>query len=127
MSCVRAFFRAVIGLYAPFVPFITEELWQKIYREYEGGETLHLTRYPDVKSEYDTDVSQMDIAFNLLKDVRTLRTERKVGNGAILETLTIPSDTPEILRGLIKSAARANEIVLGDGVDFVVMPNDAQK
>ena len=119
--------RAVIGLYAPFVPFITEELWQKIYREYEGGETLHLTRYPDVKSEYDTDVSQMDIALNLLKDVRTLRTERKVGNGAKLETLTIPSDTPEILRGLIKSAARANEIVLGDGVDFVVMPNDAQK
>ena len=119
--------RAVIGLYAPFVPFITEELWQKIYREYEGGETLHLTRYPDVKSEYDTDVSQMDIALNLLKDVRTLRTERKVGNGAKLETLTIPSDTPEILRGMIKSAARANEIVLGDGVDFVVMPNDAQK
>jgi hypothetical protein len=52
-----------------------------------------------------------------------LRTDRKVGNGAKLETLTIPSDTPDVLHGLIKSAARANEIILGDALDFVVMQN----
>ena len=118
--------RAIIGLYAPFIPFITEELWQKIYKQYEGGETLHLTQYPTTKEEYDTDVEQMNIALEILKNVRGLRTERKVGNGAKLETLTIPSDTPEILHGLIKSAARANEIILGDGIDFVVMQNNEQ-
>jgi len=112
--------RAIIGLYAPFVPFITEELWQKIYQDSEGGETLHLTQYPDVDATRETDVSQMQIALDILKTVRGLRTERKVGNGAKLETLTIPSDTPDALHGVIKSAARANEIVLGDTVDFVV-------
>jgi len=116
--------RNIIGLYAPFVPFITEELWQKIYKEYEGGETLHLTAYPEVKDEYDTDVTQMNIALDILKTVRGLRTDRKVGNGAKLETLTIPSDTPEILHGLIKSAARANEIVLGKEIDFVIAKNN---
>lgn len=116
--------RAIIGLYAPFIPFITEELWQKIYKQYEGGETLHLTAYPDVKEEYNTDVEQMDIALEILKNVRGLRTDRKVGNGAKLETLTIPADTPEILHGLIKSAARANEIVLGTETDFVVAQNN---
>lgn len=118
--------RNIIGLYAPFIPFITEELWQKIYKDYEGGETLHLTSYPDVHAEYDTDVSQMNIALDILKNVRGLRTDRKIGNGAKLESLTIPSDTPEILHGLIKSAARANEIVLGTEIDFVVMPNNGQ-
>lgn len=118
--------RAIIGLYAPFIPFVTEELWQKIYKDFEGGETLHLTQYPIVKDEYDTDVSQMNIALDILKNVRGLRTDRKVGNGAKLETLTIPSDTPEILHGLIKSAARANEIVLGKDIDFVVAQNNAQ-
>ncbi len=112
--------RAIIGLYAPFIPFLTEELWQKIYQPFEGGETLHLTAYPSVMPEYDTDVSQMNIALEMLKNIRGLRTDRKVGNGAKLETLTIPSDTPDALHGLIKSAARANEIVLGDGLDFVV-------
>ena len=112
--------RAVIGLYAPFIPFLTEELWQKIYQQHEGGKTLHLTAYPAVESARDTDVSQMQIALDLLKSVRGMRTEQKIGNGAKLETLTIPSDVPEILYGVIKSAARANEIVCGDKLDFIV-------
>ena len=116
--------RAIIGLYAPFVPFVTEELWQKIYKEYEGGKTLHLTAYPETADEYNTDVSQMQIALDILKTVRGLRTERKIGNGAKLALLTIPSDTPDILHGLIKSAARANEIALGDKIDFVILQND---
>ena len=119
--------RAIIGLYAPFIPFVTEELWQKIYKDYEGGETLHLTQYPEVKSEYDTDVSQMQAALDILKTVRGLRTEHKIGNGAKLETLTIPADTNPVLHGLIKSAARANNIVLGDTIDFVVAENTESK
>jgi len=118
--------RAIIGLYAPFIPFITEELWQKIYKDVEGGETLHLTQYPDVNPEYETDVAKMDVALEILKNVRGLRTERKIGNGAKLESLTIPRDTDIVLHGLIKSAARANEIVLGDAVDFVVAENKSE-
>lgn len=115
--------RAIIGMYAPFIPFLTEELWQKIYQDAEGGETLHLTQYPAFCPEYETDVADMQIALDILKNIRGLRTERKVGNGAKLETLTIPSDTPKSLHGVIKSAARANEIVLGDAIDFVVLQN----
>jgi len=115
--------RAIIGMYAPFIPFLTEELWQKIYQDAEGGQTLHLTKYPDVVPEYETNVDDMQIALDILKNIRGLRTERKVGNGAKLETLTIPRTTPASLHGVIKSAARANEIVLGDTIDFVVMQN----
>lgn len=118
--------RAVIGMYAPFIPFQTEELWQKIYQPYESGQTLHLTAYPSVDAARDTDVSEMQIALDILHTVRGLRTERKVGNGAKLETLTIPSATPMALHGVIKSAARANEIVLGDSVDFVVAAPQAK-
>ncbi len=119
--------RAIIGLYAPFIPFTTEELWQKIYRNYEGGETLHLTAYPEFNAAYETDVADMQIALDILKTVRGLRTDRKVGNGAKLETLTIPASTPTALHELIKSAARASDIVLGDGVDFVVAVNTQVK
>ena len=112
--------RAIIGMYAPFIPFQTEELWQQIYKPFEGGETLHLTAFPAPAAARDTDVSEMQIALDILKTVRTMRTERKIGNGAKLETLTIPADTPSGLHGVIKSAARANEIILGDTIDFIV-------
>ena len=118
--------RAIIGLYAPFIPFLTEELWQQIYKPAEGGETLHLTAYPDVIPEYNTDVSMMDIALEILKNIRGMRTERKIGNGAKLETLVIPSDVPTVLHGLIKSAARANDIQVGDTLDFIVAQNNIQ-
>ena len=104
---------------------LLREVWD--YKEYEGGETLHLTQYPEVNAEYDIDVSQMQTALDILKTVRGLRTDRKIGNGAKLETLTIPSDTNPELHGLIKSAARANNIVLGNNVDFVVAENTEGK
>lgn len=119
--------RAIIGMYAPFIPFQTEELWQQIYKQYEGGETLHLTAFPDTDAARDTDVSQMQIALDILKNVRSLRTERKVGNGAKLASLTIPAQTPEQLHGVIKSAARANAVVLGDTIDFVVAVPESSK
>ena len=115
--------RAVIGLYAPFIPFLTEELWQQVYQPFEGGETLHLTDYPSVCDEYETDVSDMQYAIDAVHAVRGLRTERKVGNGAKLETLTVSRDVPMGLYELIKSAARANNIIAGDAVDFVVAEN----
>ena len=64
----------------------------------------------------------MQIALDVLKTVRGLRTERKVGNGAKLATLTMPADVPAELHGVIKSAARA--VILGDSIDFVVAQNN---
>ncbi len=118
--------RNIIGLYAPFIPFLTEELWQRVYQPYEGGKTLHRTDYPAVREEYNTDVADMKYAIDTVHDVRGLRTERKVGNGAKLETLTVKRDVPASLYELIKSAARANNIVVGDSVDFVVAPQEAK-
>ncbi|MBQ6736158.1 MAG: valine--tRNA ligase [Alphaproteobacteria bacterium] len=112
--------RGIIGLYAPFIPFLTEELWQQVYQPYEGGKTLHRTEYPHEMDEYNTDVADMQYAIDTVHAVRGLRTERKIGNGAKLETLTVSRDVPESLYELIKSAARANNIVVGDSVDFVV-------
>jgi len=114
--------RAILGLYAPFVPFITEELYQKIYAD--DTKTLHLTEYPVVVSERDTDVSEMNIALEVIKAVRTLRTERKIGNGAKLEKVITNFDIPEILHGVILSGTRSDSIEVdlsqAEKVDIIV-------
>jgi valyl-tRNA synthetase len=110
--------RAVLGLYAPFIPFLTEELYQKIYAD--ETKTLHLTEYPDVNPEWEFDVKEMQIALDILKTVRGLRTDRKIGNGAKLASVSVPAGTPTSLFGVIKSGARAEAIEFGEAVDFVV-------
>lgn len=114
--------RSVLGLYAPIIPFLTEELWQKIYKDSEGGQTLHLTQYPIIRNECETDVSQMQIALDILKTIRGMRTERKIGNGAKLSELLIDASVPEVLHGVIKSGARAEKIIIGPNTvtDFKV-------
>jgi len=128
--------RDIIGLYAPFIPFVTEELYQKIYkskvqspkstvgaygiRPDQSSQTLHLTEYPTVRVERDTDVSEMQAALDILHTVRGLRTDKKIGGGAKLELVTVPRGTPKNLFGLIKSGARAENIRVGDAVDIKV-------
>ncbi|MCL1891892.1 MAG: valine--tRNA ligase [Alphaproteobacteria bacterium] len=110
--------REIIGLYAPFVPFITEELYQKIYAD--ESKTLHLTEYPRVMPQRNTDVSEMQIALDILKRVRGLRTDYKIGNGAKLEKVILDRDIPAALHGVIKSGARSDAIEFGDRFDIIV-------
>jgi valyl-tRNA synthetase len=124
-SVLFAALRVIIALYAPFIPFLTEELWQKIYKDFENTgnnpkETIHLTPYPKFAPQWDFDVSEMQTALDILKAVRGLRTDRKIGNGAKLEKVIVPADTPQSLFGLIKSGARAENILPGDAIDFTV-------
>lgn len=111
--------RQIIGLYAPFIPFVTEELYQKIYYEKEGIETLHLTEYPETKSEWNTDVSEMDIALEVLKNVRKLRTEKQLGATTKLEKLILDKAIPENLYPVIISGARTDEIIIGEKFDII--------
>ena len=114
--------REIIGLYAPFVPFITEELYQKIYAD--ESKTLHLTQYPLFQKERDTDVSQMQTALDVLKRIRGLRTDYKLGNGAKLEKVILDFEIPKELNGVIKSGSRADSIESGDKFDIVVKQNE---
>jgi valyl-tRNA synthetase len=110
--------REIIGLYAPFVPFVTEELYQKIYAD--ETKTLHLTEYPKVLKERDTDVGGMRIALDVLRRVRGLRTDYKIGGGAKLEKVVLDSEIPALLHGVVKSGARADAVEVGNKFDIVV-------
>ncbi|MDR1691622.1 MAG: valine--tRNA ligase [Rickettsiales bacterium] len=103
--------REILGLYSIFIPFITEELYDKIYKPYEKTQTLHLTDYPTFKEERETDVSKMDIALDILKTVRKLRTDKQYGATAKLSKLIINGKIDNDLHGVLISGARADEIV----------------
>src|SRR5690606_2648628 len=64
----------------PFVPFVTEEIWQHIPHE---GETLMLARWPEAdESRYDgTAEDEMGLLMELIRGIRNIRAEYKVEPG----------------------------------------------
>ncbi len=113
--------RTVLSLYAPFLPFTTEELYQQIYRPYEGTVSLHVAGWPEVDAARVVDVPEMDVVGGILRAVRAARTEQRVSQTRQLASLTIDmggaSDdlqgTIRAMQASVQAVSRAVEVVYG--------------
>lgn len=66
-----------LRLLHPFMPFITEEIWQTLPHT---GETIMYAEYPEFKAEYDFPKAkeEMEVVMNAIKAIRTRRSEMNV-------------------------------------------------
>jgi valyl-tRNA synthetase len=124
--------RALLGLMAPFLPFVTEGLYQRIYRGAEKTVSLHLTAWPKPIADFDADaeIPEMELVLGLLHGVRSLRTKYGITQTAHLATVTIDvgaasDETKERIariEPIIIAVSRADEIVyaVADGIDAVL-------
>ena len=67
----------ILKLAHPFIPFITEEIWQALPHE---GEALMIERYPEYKSElsFPADEQNFEMVMTAIKAVRARRNEMNV-------------------------------------------------
>ena len=120
-----------LRLLHPFMPYITEELWQRLpgdkslHAAYAGAEpTVMLTAYPEGASDLIDEAaeSEMQAIIELISRVRNIRSEMNIKPA---ERITIVVASPdENLRRVFESArdqiarlVRASEISLGDRLD----------
>jgi valyl-tRNA synthetase len=112
-------YRVLLGLFAPFAPFLTEHMYQRFYRPHEDAVSLHLTRWPAADPRWVSDRSAVDQLAVILDATRVLRSGLRLGNSARLSQLIVqPHD--EAARALLdqiaeplRIAARADEVVRG--------------
>lgn len=66
-----------LRLLHPFMPFITEEIWQTLPH---NGDTIMYAEYPTFKAEYDFPEAreEMEVVMNGIKAIRTRRSEMNV-------------------------------------------------
>jgi valyl-tRNA synthetase len=124
--------RAVLGMFAPFAPFVTEHLYQELYRAHEDAVSLHLTRWPVPQPEWRTDRSLIDDMSTVLDQVRVLRSNLKLGSNARIATVVLQATTDDaqrIAQALaepLRVAARAEHVEFGEatvdsGVDGILV------
>jgi len=112
--------RVILSLYAPFVPFVTEELYQRIFREHEGTKSIHITKWPVAVSK-TTIPEDMLFLLEFSKSVRRLKTERKIKQTKRFERMEIEVDGQERKSQMervwpeIKCIARADKLNFGSG------------
>jgi valyl-tRNA synthetase len=132
---LRESFRVLLGLFAPFAPFVTEHMYQRFYVSLEGTPSLHLTRWPSADPAWRADsaaraaVDQLTI---ILDATRALRSGQRLGNSARLRSLTLQAHTAtaaallDEIAGPLRLAARADAVLRGEaghpsGVDGVTV------
>jgi valyl-tRNA synthetase len=112
-------FRVLLGLFAPFAPFVTERMYQQFYRPHEDAVSLHVTRWPVVDERWRGDRSAVDQLAVILDATRVLRSGQRLGNSARLSQLIVQAHgaRAEALLAQIaeplRVAARADAVVRG--------------
>jgi valyl-tRNA synthetase len=125
-------YRVLLGLFAPFAPFVTEHMYQRFYRAYEEPVSLHLTPWPVAGPGWASERSAVDQLAVILDATRVLRSGLRLGSSARLSQLIVQAHG-EAARTLLdqiaeplRIAARADAVVSGpaehpSGVDGITV------
>ncbi len=110
---------SVLKLLAPYLPYITDEIYQGLFRAWDGAASIHSAAWPTTHPAWIDGAAEETgkALLDLLRQVRRHKAERGISVGAALETLSInaqPALLPQLELALvdIRSATRAQHIML---------------
>ncbi len=82
--------RSILQLFAPFLPFITEEIYQHGFKDQEKEKSIHLAPWPQADHPLPEKLSRLgDAALAIVSAVRKFKSERKLSLKAGIKTLII--------------------------------------
>ncbi len=108
------FFDALLRLLHPFMPFITEELWQHIGDRREG-ESIMYASMPEVKGVDSKVLSDMETAKEIINGIRGIRAQRNIPNREELQLNVINADIP--MKAIVKKLGNLSGIATVDTKD----------
>ena len=103
------FFDTLLRLLHPFMPFITEELWQHL-AERKDGESIMVAQLPAIKEVDESVISSVDVAKEIISGVRTVRLQKSIPNKEKL-TLDVVGSADVPAKAVVMKLANLSEIV----------------
>lgn len=110
----------ILQMFAPFMPHMTEIMYQELYRSVLKLPSLHMTQFSDIQKDHrDESIDDtITVLLNVVNQVRKLKTTQQLSLKTDITQLTIgPSNKVEShlkpLEQIMKGVTRAQSIVYG--------------
>lgn len=113
----------MLKMFAPFLPHITEEIYQSYYAKLENQPSIHVSGYHNMGQDVDKEVlAKGEEVLDIVSNVRQFKSENKLSLKTEVEDITITSRNVEFIKSAeqdVKGVAGARKIIYKDG-DFKV-------
>ena len=114
-------FNHLLHLLHPFMPFITEELWQHLAERKEGESIMVSPQTIAVPAEGDDAIlAQIEMMKNVVASVRAIRNTKNISPREVLDLQVIAANPIAALDSLVVKMANVNGVVVveakGEGV-----------
>ncbi|HET6514257.1 MAG TPA: valine--tRNA ligase [Thermodesulfovibrionales bacterium] len=123
ISCLLSVLDSSLRLLHPFMPFVTEEVWQSIGKAGEkSGESIVISPYPtDLPRDHDAE-EEMFYLMEAVVGIRNVRGEMNISPGLEVRAFvrTFTDRASEVLMensSFIKRLARVTEMTIGRGIE----------
>ncbi|MBR5856232.1 MAG: valine--tRNA ligase, partial [Bacteroidales bacterium] len=128
-DATSSFFDSLLRLLHPFMPFITEELWQNL-EERKDGDTIMFEKIPSGNGSENPVIAQFEDASQIVMNVRNIRQTKGISPKEPLEIFAqLPYDSS--MDAVVKKLANISSITTVDafdskaqGVNFMIRTNN---
>ena len=115
---------AIVKMFAPITPFITEEIYQQYFRKFEKDKSIHISKWPEYNIKMGDKWIEKDMGpfanrwvflSNLISKIRQEKTKAKKSMNAEI-TLTLDKNMHKRLEPLLddlKDVTNAKKIIVG--------------
>ncbi len=123
---VKDIFEKLLKILHPFMPFITEEIWQKLY-EREIGESIMISEMPE-NSGYDSKLlTKFEQTKEIISNIRNIRKDKNISFKTELKLLykTESGKYDNVFESIIKKLSGLSDIsetkeILSGAIQFIV-------
>ena len=110
----------VLKLFAPFIPYTTEEIYQTLFREYEKDNSIHISTFPEKLIEDKDTLKTGEIMKKVISEIRKWKIDNHLSLGKEISKVEITAKNEEIDRlnkvmEDLKGTNRVKKVVFKEG------------
>ena len=116
VTTLKTTFLAILKMYAPLMPFITEQIYQDLYRGEDGAKSIHLSEWPESVDLASTlDVTDFAQAIAAIDEIRRYKAQENMSLGKELDNYGLKTKIDQMkYGGLIQNVGRIKNLVVTD-------------